>query len=662
MAANNRHVPEPAQSEDRLVALAVLKATWDESRQSYVEGFLPFVMEGAYHDGREAVPIADIRHQLDESFGFTVPDAVVRRVLDTAYREGLGRLDRHEFVFTRADLARFDTSTERQRLRREQRAVVQALVGFARENFSIELTDETAERALVEHLAAAGTDVLLDAVGRPDPYDTRSRARAEYVVGSFIEWLLATEPDLSEYVERLVVGSMIGTAIHTGNVDAPERRFRDLTVYLDTPVVIDLLGRAGDVPASAAKESVRLLNQAGARVACFEHTVAEVRSVFHGLADAMTAGFRRGRPPAFGSVEEYVVTNRLSASDVLQFAVGVDQNLGRLGVRVEEAPPYTAQLQRLDETQALERLIEHVHHERPNAERAARYDLDSLTAVYRKRGQAPRHELEAAGSVFVTTNRALVRTAHGLFRGVDVPVAMLLSDIVTMAWLKLPREAPDLPRLRIAADAYAASNPSNELIGRLTDVLVSLKARGAVSDADLYELRYGTEAHVVLLRKVHVDEREVDEPTVLEVLEETRDVLRATAEAGARVEAEALRLQLQNEEEARRRAEEQAVLARDELSRHRSETDVALQTATRHNRLLRLATAALLLVVVGVFLARAWPHAHTAKREAVVILAAILGAGAVISLVAGKTRAAWAFGAVGFLLGAFDALVGILSK
>jgi hypothetical protein len=96
---------------------------------------------------------------------------------------------------------------------------------------------------------------------------------------------------------------------------------------------------------------------------------------------------------------------------------------------------------------------------------------------------------------------------------------MLLSDLVTLAWLKIPREAPNLPRLRLAADAFAAARPSVELIGRLTDILVSLRSEGAVSETDLYELRYGTEAHVVLMHKVHIEERSLDAPTVVEILE-----------------------------------------------------------------------------------------------------------------------------------------------
>jgi hypothetical protein len=123
---------------------------------------------------------------------------------------------------------------------------------------------------------------------------------------------------------------MIASAIHSGDVDSTERPFQELTVYVDTPTVIDALGRAGPIPQAAARESLRLLNRAGARIACFPHTVTEVGNVFYGVAEALSSGFRKGRPPAFGSIEQYVISEGLGSSDLLQWAQSIEDNIAQM--------------------------------------------------------------------------------------------------------------------------------------------------------------------------------------------------------------------------------------------------------------------------------------------------------------------------------------------
>lgn len=98
---------------------------------------------------------------------------------------------------------------------------------------------------------------------------------------------------------------------------------------------------------------------------------------------------------------------------------------------------------------------------------ARRHDLDALTAIWRLRhGQAQRR-LETCRAIFVTTNAPLVRAARRFFAagydGFTWPLAVLDHDLATVAWLKRPLQAPDLPRKQIIADCYAALRPEGRL-------------------------------------------------------------------------------------------------------------------------------------------------------------------------------------------------------
>jgi hypothetical protein len=343
---------------------------------------------------------------------------------------------------------------------------------------------------------------------------------------------------------------------------------------------------------------------------------------------------------------------------LLAIAESVPANLGRLGIRIVVPPPPTASTVTVDETEAIEMLAEQVHRGRSTAKRAAQFDLDSLTATYRLR-TGRRAALETAQALFVTRNRALVRAARDLFPSgrVGTPIAMHASDLVTMAWLKKPRDAPNLPRLRLAADAYAASRPSPVLIERYTDVLMELRGRGNVSDAELSELRYATEAHTILMSKTRGDADRVDEPTVIEILEDTRRTLQESADATARVELEAVKLQLQQAQAATSEAEKEAQQQREAAKR-------AARAVTSARK-----TVQALRVVIGAVVAFAstaaayflWGDADTPMRRALLIAGAVLGITAAVAVALGRTRASLLLGAVALVVGLLEGLESLLS-
>src|SRR5207249_4866764 len=94
-----------------------------------------------------------------------------------------------------------------------------------------------------------------------------------------------------------------------------------------------------------------------------------------------------------------------------------------------------------------------------------RHDLDSLTAIYRLRqGEFP-YRLELSRAIFVTTNSSLAKASSRFFReeygdaASRVPHCTLDHVLAMIVWLKTPLKAPNLPRVRIIADSYAALNP-----------------------------------------------------------------------------------------------------------------------------------------------------------------------------------------------------------
>jgi hypothetical protein len=548
-------------TERRLATLAVLRAHW-EDKQSYVDTFLPFVLECARLDGRAAIPLNELNQAVLNEFGISMPIAALEALLKRATdmkRGGrpYGTLRRRCFEPNRPELPEFDSRSSRVSALREQAALLDRLQKYASEDHQYELDRRAAEEALIGFIEQHASTILSAAHG--SVLWRRSDGRElEYVLGSFIAAVLDHEPEMASYLERLVVGTMIASALYAQDITEIERSFEGVEVYLDTPTLIDALGHAGDPPKRAQMESLRLIAAVGGRLHCFEHTVAEMESVLFAAADAVRNG-RRDRPAPAGSVEEYALQNEIPAADLEKAARQVRARLVRQGIKVNPAPPHVDSLT-IDEVAAQEMMRESVKYPR---EQTLRYDLDSVTAVYRTRSGVHQYQLEKCIAIFATPNVPLVHTARRFLpsRRDAVPVAMSLADLVTLAWLKQPRVAPELPKLRIAADCFAAVRPSEALIARYSAEADALRKKGAITDEDVHELRYDVEARRILTRRVHGEAKNVTPEILRETLEERHQQIRVEARAGAEREAREARAELVGERERREAAESE----RDEL-------------------------------------------------------------------------------------------------
>jgi len=152
--------------------------------------------------------------------------------------------------------------------------------------------------------------------------------------------------------------------------------------------------------------------------------------------------------------------------------------------------------------------------------------------------------------LFVTTNSRLAEVSRQFFYQEATPgaVAPCLTDyaLTNLLWLKRPLQAPDLPRKRIIADCYAATQPDEHLWQLYLQEIDKLEQLGQATADDYYLLRYSLEAKETLMELTLGEEEAFTQGTVPEILELVRSRMQAD-----------LFSKLESETRARKEAEEQ---------------------------------------------------------------------------------------------------------
>jgi hypothetical protein len=570
----------------RLATLAVLRAHWSEGEQSYIDTFLPFALEAVRLEGGNELALASICERMDVEFGIKLPVATLQKVLQGARQKNLGTIRNGRFLRQSGSLDQFDTAAARQTARREHLSLIDRLVQVA-EAQGLNWSAEDAADAIADYLDRHATSLLAAGHGHDlDPVDIDDGDPREFVVASCFSVILEKEPEAAAYVEHLVVGTMLASALYTPDMD----RIADpLTcdVYLDTPTLIDALGHGGTIFARAARESIVLLREAGATIKCFDHTAVEMDRKLCDVAQQL-----RDRRKGNGTdpIIDNATARQLTPEDLEQAAGRVRSDLRKMKVTVVEAPAHTPETT-INEVEAEKILIGTLKHSRTMT---LRFDLDSLAGVYRIRGGRPKYRIESCEAIFATPHGRLLGASRQIFRvgPRNVPVAIWLPDLVTLAWLKKPRAMPDLPRLRIAADCYATVQPSPGLVRRYLEEATKLRRSGVITEDDLYELRYGTESKRILMLKTKGSTSAVDAEVVQSVLDERNRQIEARARTEADRDTNAARAQLAEERTARglertelsariSKLEEKARAQDDQLRTARDAENSAIERRTR---------------------------------------------------------------------------------
>jgi len=518
--------------EECLTSLAILKVNWDQRGHDYVQNFIPFIAEGLQRCPDNHVSVTKLQEIIKDSFGLIIPQGAINTLLRRAQREGYVR--RESGVFIRnLDAIPQDFRVVRENAARQQRALIQKMVTFCKERHNIQWSEEEAENALLSHLQSSCVPILAaSVVGCPIPPPGVKVANAEFLISSFIVHLDETDPEGFGFLETVMKGNLLATALFLPDIAKAKQKFADLEAYIDTRILLRALGLEGEGLKGPCIELLTLLYEMNVSLACFDITFSELSRILDAAQYALKDPRHQHKQGLF-SVYEHLHSIGARASDVELIIANLEKSLKRLHIHIKPCPPHTIQLG-LDEKKLEQIVSEELPDQRHEAQR---HDVDCLTAIHRLRKGQVFSEVERCKFIFVTSNSALARAGAKFSRiaseseRITVPLCINDHMLATLAWVKNPTYATNFSKHRLIADSYAALRPSNELWRKYLNEISRLRENGELTDHDYHLLRFSTVARNALLDATLGSPDAFTEGTVPEVLEVARADARKEVES-----------------------------------------------------------------------------------------------------------------------------------
>lgn len=518
-------------NDQTLSSLAILKVNFDQRGQDYIDNFVPFVVDALRQVNTTGTTAAQAQKSIHDTFGIAIPQGAVATVLRRAVRRdlALSRAD-GRFALTPRGVEYPDLASARDQARREQKGLIDRLISFSRGHAETEWDEAIATAALIRFALNRGARVLATRGALADESPAGSTPDEDHLLGEFVVGLARSDSAGLTALESLIKGALLASAMYYPDLGRLPSRFERLDVYLDTRFVLRALGTAGAEHQAACIELLDLVFELGGGLKVFDNTLIEIRGVLNAASIALRnpANLRRGS----GETLEFLASAGQRSSDVELLIAQLPRRLAALRIAVADRPPYTPALG-VDEARFEALLAQGRPPNRPYPEDAMRHDVAALTAIHRIRGGRPQPVLESARALFLTTNALLARAGAEFFReqyGVTgVPLCYADHQFATLAWLKKPTAAPELPRLYVIADSFAALSPPDGLWRAYLSEISRLQEAGEITEDDYFSLRFTTAAKAALVDLA--DAADEIPPTVPEILRRARLAMRAELEA-----------------------------------------------------------------------------------------------------------------------------------
>ena len=492
--------------KNAIISLAMLYALWQTKRSDLLDLIRPFVLYavGVTTKVGDIIDVEGICRYMESEFGYqSFQCAVVERILlretsDAIKQESrIIKKENRKFILIASLSTQVENFNSKRLVCKEHSdAVTTALAGYLNHNRACRrdnYTSSEAEVFLLSFFERQGGSIVLSAD------DLRQisfkNSELDFFIGKFILEENEKRSSLMDYIVELVKGYFVTTALYlqAENLDVTHASFSNVIFYLDTRLLLALLGFKSSQENESVQEMVKSLQRNGAKLACFSYNIEEVENILEAYKQStvsprrypatITLEFFDERGASYTHVDaaqkafiqklRNFQVNEISFEAALINAGVKDQATGLLNddelrnILLEMKPSYNVSTL-------------------PD-------DLAAINTVSRIRRGKRLPNIEKCKAVFVTSNTLLVSGTKQLLinhsEDVGFPLAITGNDLCVMAWLKDFERSNNLPKMRLLENVLAALTPSKELMDAYFDNVDYLEKQGDLSGDEAALLR-----------------------------------------------------------------------------------------------------------------------------------------------------------------------------
>lgn len=498
-----------------LITIATASYIYNGDYNDKTDIIRPFVLKIILdnYSKNETIGLKKIIEKLESDYGLiNVPSAVILKILHRIHTKNEGYLIKNgktNYIFGDIPSDAIKTFNENtMSAKNSMSELIDGLYNYIKKEDE-ELQKEDLQKELFEYLDKYGVPFYVDQEFVLSPLIEKSHS---YLIAKFMLEHIESRSYMLTHIQNVLKGILLIRAIYSDNkiFDEKELLIDDVSIYVDTPIILNILELKTDEENTLAAPIVNLLKDNGIKIKCFQHNVEEVENIIIKYRDKK---YKQGL-----TIEKFDNAN-YSVEQINYYLNILEDEIVKKGILIDKNSSYESLSAKFSERKikfdykGLEDFLsQHISSYKQKPE-MLKTDMDSLFYIYLMRLGKRTKDFRNCKSIFITSNEKLEKYTNQYINDCSqFPLVIDIVDFITAVWVNQTKGDNELITKMLLPYATATINcPSEKFLGMVKVHLNNYKSFKELSDEEYNVYFNDFQFHKVIFKNANGNPEKIKE-------------------------------------------------------------------------------------------------------------------------------------------------------
>jgi len=517
-----------SKMNETIFSLAYLQYMHEVLGKDIIDCYVPLFCKCIIKEGATEIDVKKLKDSMSSLYGISnltsgAIDTILNRMASSNY--SILSKNNGRFYVNEPKLTEYEVKLNKDdRIKEEFDSLVSNITEYSK-RFENKYSKEDVEEGLFNFLDIHGID-LLNGEGSKiyDSIIQHQDKRLSYVISRFIVDNNRNGGNAIDVINRLAKGYAITKLVCFKGLSKYNGRLDGITVFIDTPFFYNLLGANDKANQESSYELMSILDRNGANFAIFNHNLNEVHSCFKDAIDRLRTGNYDIRKSS--RLLTMAVTEGFSSLQLESMYNRIEPIKSKWNITPQDAPESKRGYSEID-AKRLTKIISKAYTKNRNRHIFSHemnmigIDVDSISYIYRIRGNEIVQSLKGCKAILLTTNRVIAAASSDTrisSLNHDIPACVTDVFLSTILWTNNPSESESLNRKLLLCECYNNIQLNDLILARFLDDIKKKRLAEELTENQYLNITTSRLALDLLADKTQNDINAYTDRTVNEIL------------------------------------------------------------------------------------------------------------------------------------------------